>query len=44
MSGNGIIQIELNKKNHRATILISDNGSGIRKDLQKKVFEEGFTS
>ncbi len=44
MSGSGKIQIELNKRNNMAIILISDNGSGIRKDLQKKIFEEGFTS
>ena len=44
MSGSGKIQIELSKRNNMAIILISDNGSGIRKGLQKKVFEEGFTS
>jgi signal transduction histidine kinase/FixJ family two-component response regulator len=39
-----VITISLSTKDGFNTILISDNGSGIPRDIQNSIFEKGFTS
>ncbi|MGY5352276.1 sensor histidine kinase [Wenyingzhuangia sp. IMCC45533] len=44
MKGKGNIDIQLIDKNTEIQILITDTGKGIPKNLQKKVFEPGYTT
>ncbi len=44
MKGKGAIKISIRKENSTAIILVTDNGKGIPKRLQKKIFEPGYTS
>lgn len=44
MQGKGNINIQLISKPHEVQLLITDTGKGIPKNLQKKVFEPGFTT
>ena len=38
------LDIYIGQKNHRAIIEISDNGPGIKKEIQKKIFQPFFTT
>ena len=40
----GIISINLYRENNTAVVKISDNGSGIPKDIQDKIFSPNFTT
>ena len=40
----GIISIKLYRENNTAVVKISDNGSGIPKDIQDKIFSPNFTT
>jgi len=44
MQGKGAIKISISLENSTARILVTDNGKGIPKRLQKKIFEPGYTS
>lgn len=44
MQGKGAIKISISQENNTAKILVIDNGKGIPKRLQKKIFEPGYTS
>ncbi|NIJ43938.1 hypothetical protein FHR24_000377 [Wenyingzhuangia heitensis] len=44
MSGKGNIDIQLRDTSNEIQILITDTGKGIPKNLQKKIFEPGFTT
>ncbi len=41
---NGLISINLYRENNAAIVKISDNGSGIPKDIQDKIFSPNFTT
>ena len=38
------VTVEFSEKNHYCHLLIKDNGSGISKDIQNKIFEPNFTT
>lgn len=40
----GMIEIKLDRRDHMAVISVSDNGTGIPKDLQDKLFSPSFTT
>ena len=44
MKGKGKLSVELNDKRRHVEILISDTGSGIKKELLSKIFKPGFTT
>ena len=44
MKGKGKLSVELNDKGRHVEILISDTGSGIKKELLSKIFKPGFTT
>lgn len=44
MDNGGQIFIKTAKKDNFAQVIISDNGKGIDKNLQAKIFDEGFTT
>ena len=44
MKGKGKLRVELNDKRRHVEILISDTGSGIKKELLSKIFKPGFTT
>jgi len=44
MKGKGKLRVQLNEKRSHVEILISDTGSGIKKELLSKIFKPGFTT
>ena len=44
MKGKGKLRVQLNEKRRHVEILISDTGSGIKKELLSKIFKPGFTT
>ena len=44
MKGKGKLCVQLNEKRRHVEILISDTGSGIKKELLSKIFKPGFTT
>lgn len=44
MEGKGHINLSISENKNNATILISDSGKGISKNLQQKIFSPGFTT
>ena len=44
MKGKGKLRVQLNDKRRHVEILISDTGSGIKKELLSKIFKPGFTT
>lgn len=44
MKGKGKLRIQLNEKRRHIEILVSDTGSGIKKEFLTKIFKPGFTT
>ena len=44
MKGKGKLRIQLNEKRRHIEILVSDTGSGIKKEFLSKIFKPGFTT
>ena len=44
MKGKGKLRIQLNEKRRHVEILVSDTGSGIKKEFLSKIFKPGFTT
>ena len=44
MKGKGKLRVQLNDKRRHVEILISDTGSGIKKEILSKIFKPGFTT
>ena len=44
MKGKGKLRVQLNEKRRHVEILISDTGSGIKKEILSKIFKPGFTT